>query len=355
MRIILSGGGTGGSVVPLLAVTEEIKKQKPQTEFLFIGTRKGVPEKKMIQTVKIPYQPIFSGKLRRYFSLKNVADLFLILFGFFQSIFLILKFKPQAIFSAGGFVAVPLSLAGWLLGVPIFIHQQDLVPGLANKLIAPLAKKITVSFPVSLKSFKRTKAVLTGNPVRPEIFQGKKQKAVEMFGLEENLPLLLIIGGGTGAKDLNNLIFQIVPDLAGFCQVIHLTGPGKGMVDKKLNQSRYHQVEFLTVEMPDVYQAADLVVCRAGLGTLTELSVLQKPAILIPIPDSHQEANAEYFKEKAGTVLLYQKILTPKVLLEKIKKMIESPDDLKNLGDKIYQLAHPRAGKEIGKIILKGI
>jgi len=364
MKIILSGGGTGGSVMPLLAVAEEIKKQcakdapqmrNSECEFLFIGTRKGIPEKKLVQEKNILYRSIYSGKLRRYFSFKNITDIFFILFGFIQSIFIILRFKPQAIFSAGGFVAVPLSLAGWFLRIPIFIHQQDIVPGLANKIIAPLSKKITVSFGVSLKSFNPQKTILTGNPVRPDIFEGRKERAIKKFSLEKGLPTLLIIGGGTGAKDLNDLIFQIVPQLTDFCQIIHLTGPNKSIINEKLNHRRYHQIEFLTKEIIDVYQAADLVVCRAGLGTLTELSVLKKPLILIPIPDSHQEANAEYFKEKADIVVLSQKKIIAKILLKQIKNLIMSPDDLKRTGESIYQLIQLRAGEKISKIILKEI
>ncbi len=309
----------------------------------------------MVQKKNIRYKPIFSGKLRRYPSFKNIIDFFLVFIGFFQSVFLILKFKPGAIFSAGGFVAVPLSLAGWFLKVPIFIHQQDIIPGLANKIIAPLAKKITASFEISLKNFNRRKTILTGNPVRPEIFQGNRQKAVKRFQLEENIPTLLVIGGGTGAKDLNRLVFQIVPELVDFCQIVHLTGKGKGINDDKLSFSRYHQVEFLTEEIPDLYQAADLIVSRAGMGVLTELSVLKKPLILVPIPDSHQEANAKYFNEKAGVILLGRKNSTADELLEKIKFLIGSPDELKKLGDKIYQLARSQAGEKISKIILKEI
>jgi len=355
MRIVLSGGGTGGSVMPLLAVAEEIKKQEPSAEFLFVGTRKGVPEKELVQNVGMTYRAIFSGKLRRYFSLKNLVDPFLILFGFFQSVFLILKFRPQAILSAGGFVAVPLSLAGWLLGVPIFIHQQDIVPGLANRIIVPLARRITVSFSVSMENFEKKKTVLTGNPVRPEIFQGKKEEAVKIFGLEENVPVLLVKGGSTGAKDLNELIFKIIPQLTNFCQIIHLTGPGKMIIGEKADQTRHHQAEFLIKEMADVYQVADLVVCRAGLGTLTELSILRKPIILVPIPDSHQEVNAEYFQKEADVIVLSQKTLTPEILLEEIRNLIQSPDDLKQKGEKIFFLARPQAAEEISQVILREI
>ena len=368
-RIVLAGGGTGGSVVPLLAVAEEIKKQKPGAEFLFIGTRKGVPEKELAKSKDIPYQAIFSGKLRRYNSLKNIIDPFLIKIGFIQSFFLILKFKPKAVVSAGGFVSVPLAAAAWLLRRPIFIHQQDIVPGLANKLIAPLAKKITISFEKSSKGFKRKKTILTGNPVRSEILQGDKQRAAKQFNLQLDLPTLLIIGGGTGAQKINEIVVQIVPELIKFCQIIHLTGKGKqlnnltpkenqrfptGQAIKQFN-NRYQQYEFLTQGMPDVYQLADLIISRAGLGVLTELSILKKPLILIPIPDSHQEINAQYFAEQKAVALMDQKTLSPGKLLEKIKQLINSKKQLTNLSNNIGKLAHPGAGEKIAKIILGNI
>ena len=355
IKIILAGGGTGGSVMPLLAVADEIKNKKSETEFLFIGTRKGIPEKELVKNKNIPYQAIFSGKFRRYISLKNIIDPFLILIGFFQSFFIILKFNPKAIFSAGGFVSVPLAWAAWLLRKPIFIHQQDIVPGLANKLIAPLAKKITISFDKSFKNFSRQKTILTGNPVRKEILQGSKEKAIKQFNLDNNLPVLLIIGGGTGAQKINEMIVQIVPKLVEFCQIIHLTGKGKEIKDKKLNFENYHQYEFLNQGIPDIYQVADLIISRAGLGVLTELSILKKPMICIPIPDSHQEFNAQYFADQEALILINQKILKPGQLLEKIKQIINSEKKLKDLSNNIGQLAHLRAGEKIAKIILESI
>lgn len=353
-KIILTGGGTGGSVVPLLAVAEEMAKQRPGTKFLFIGTRRGDPEKLLAEKKNISYQGIFCGKLRRYFSFRNIIDLVFLILGFIQSIFIILEFKPQAILSAGGFVAVPLSIAAWFCRVPVFIHQQDIIPGLTNKIIAPLAKKITVSFEESLKDYSRNKVILTGNPVRSEILKGSRQRAVEKFGLQKEWPVLLIIGGGTGALFINQIVFKIIPKLSEFCQIIHLTGRGKNK-GAEIKNKRYHQYEFLNQEMPDAFCVADLVVSRAGLGVLTELAALAKPAILIPIPDSHQEANAKYFLKNEAAVVLNQKILTEEELLKKIQDLLNSPKDLKKLGKNIFQLARLDAGGKISQIILKEI
>ncbi len=360
MLIILAGGSTGGSVSPVLAVAEEIKKQYLkdafECEFLFIGTRKGLPEKELAQTQGISYRAICSGKLRRYFSFKNFADFFLILLGFFQSLFIILKYKPEAIVSAGGFVAVPLSWAGWFCRVPIFIHQQDVRPGLANKLIAPLARKITVSLPPSVAFFKKNKRVLTGNPVRSWILKGDKPRAIERFNLEQNLPTLLVIGGGTGAYKINEIIGEIVPELSKFCQIIHLTGRSKlSIANAELSISRYHQYDFLDEEIADVYAAADLVVSRAGMGVLTELSVLGKSSIIIPIPGSHQEFNAQYFAEQKAVVLIEEKTMTPPLLLARIRQLVFSPGERSVLSLNISKLASHEAGRRIAEIILNSL
>ena len=357
MRIILSGGGTGGSVAPLLAIAQEIKKQKPETEFLFIGTQKGLPEKELVATASIPYQAIFSGKLRRYFDWQNFLAPIFILLGFIQSIFIIKKNKPQAIISCGGFVAVPLVWAGWLLKVPIFIHQQDIVPGLANKLMAPFAKKITVSFEKSLNDYAADKTILTGNPFRIEILNGNRKRAAQKFQLEENLPTLLVLGGGTGALKLNELVFKIVPELVKFCQIIHLTGKNKFSISnfQFSISNRYHQYEFITEEMPDVYAVVDLVISRAGMGVLTELSILGKPAIIIPMPDSHQEINAQYFADKKAVILLNEKQIIPNNLLEQIRELIFSVNKRSILSLNISKLGVPDAAQKIAKIILENI
>ncbi|MFA5050637.1 MAG: UDP-N-acetylglucosamine--N-acetylmuramyl-(pentapeptide) pyrophosphoryl-undecaprenol N-acetylglucosamine transferase [Patescibacteria group bacterium] len=367
MRIFLSGGGTGGSVSPLLAISQEIISQRltslglekqsasrrTETKFLFIGTKKGIPERELAQSYNIPYQPIFSGKLSRYFCWQNFVSPFLIIAGFLQSVFLILKYKPKAIVSAGGFVAVPLVWAGWFFRIPIFIHQQDVIPGLANKLMAPFTKIITVSLEKSLNDFPKEKTILTGNPVRPDIKNYSQERAIKRFNLENNLPTLLVVGGGTGAQNINKLISEIIPELVKFCQIIHITGKSKIQAAQTL--THYHQYEFLNEAMPDALTIADLVISRAGMGFLTELSILGKPAIIIPMPDSHQEINAQYFAEQKAIVLMNQKNITPKILSEKIHQLIFSVSERSVLSLNISKLAKPDAASKIAEIILKNI
>jgi UDP-N-acetylglucosamine--N-acetylmuramyl-(pentapeptide) pyrophosphoryl-undecaprenol N-acetylglucosamine transferase len=355
-KYILAGGGTMGSVTPLLAVTEELKKRTTDAEFLWIGT-KGGPEKKVIESAGIKFASVPAGKLRRYFSGWNFLTPFLIISGFFKTFWLILKFKPQMILSAGGFVAVPVIWAGWILRVPSLVHQEDLRPGLANKLTARFAKIITVTFSESLKYF--PKAVVVGNPVRQEIFSGDKERAVEIFNLEKDLPTIFILGGGTGAMSLNKIVVAAVRELVKFCQVIHMTGK---RIDEVLQEeienikreaARYHTVEFLGKELPDVFSVADLVISRAGMATLTELAVLGKSTVLIPIPKSHQEENAYYFKKQNAVVFWNEGDLTAENFSAAIQELLGNKVELENLSRNIKEIMPNDAAKKIADEILR--
>ena len=345
-----------GSVTPLLAVSEEFKKAVPDCQFLWLGTKKG-PEKKMVEKYGIAFKPIPAGKLRRYFSGWNFVTSFLIIGGFLKALWVILKFKPQIILSAGGFVGVPVIWAGWVLHIPSLIHQQDVRPGLANKLTAPFAKTITITFPDSLKYFPR--AVLTANPVRQEIFGGNPERAIEIFKLEKNLPTLLILGGGTGALELNKIVVRAASELMKFCQMIHITG---GRLDELLKfetealqkeNPRYHSFDFLIEEIKDVYAVSDLAVSRAGMGTLTELAALGKPTILVPIPKSHQEDNAYFFKKNNAVYILDQRQLTPENFVTEVRELLGNKTELESLGRNIKSLMKSGAAQKIFEEILK--
>lgn len=327
MKVIFSGGGTIGSVSPLLAIAEATRQQQGDAEFLWLATKNG-PEKKLILNYKIPVKEIASGKFRRYFDLRNLFIPLFIFFGFIQSFFIILKFKPNVILSAGGYVAVPVVWAGWLLRVPSIIHQQDVVPGLANKLMAPFAKIISVTFEQSLKDFSNKKTVLAGNPVRQDILAGDKQKAYNFFKLNSSKPIVLIVGGGTGAEKLNNLVIESLGNLLSFCQIIHITG---GKSENIAEHSNYRHYDFLTKEMKLAYAAADIVVSRAGMSALSELQALRKPSIIIPIPNSHQEANATEFFKKNAIAMLNQSDLTSENFSASIKHLLEDKVEQQNL------------------------
>ncbi|OGE93324.1 MAG: hypothetical protein A3K08_02200 [Candidatus Doudnabacteria bacterium RIFCSPLOWO2_01_41_7] len=245
MKILLAGGGSGGPVSPVLAVAMEIKNQHPKVQFLFVGTRKG-PERTMVEQAGIKFKTVPAARWRRFLSVKNLFAPFIFVGGLSKAYSIINKFKPDVFFSAGGFVAVPLAWVCYLKKIPIYIHQQDAAIGLANKLIAPLASEITTAFEQTAKEFHSGSglfnknwhpAIWVGNPVRPDLFDSKVD-AKKHFNLHDELPILLILGGATGAAQINNLIEAILPDLVTAHQIIHQTGSGKNRI--KFKHQNYH-------------------------------------------------------------------------------------------------------------------
>ena len=350
-KIIISGGGSGGPVTPLLALADTLLQEggPAPLELVFVGTHHG-PEKEMVSAFNARHQgvlrftPIISGKLRRYFSWHNFVDLFKIAIACGQAFFLLLKEKPDLVISAGAFVSVPLVWMAALLRCPVLIHQQDVRPGLANRLMAPFARAITVTFEKSLYDY-GARAIWIGNPVAPvssdeEILSIKEIK--DKYSLDITLPLIFITGGGTGAQAINELVFVSVPRLAEPYQIIHQTGKGK-LPPHEIKSPHYQVFEFLdNREVLDLMRAADLVISRAGMSALSELSILNKAAILIPIPDSHQEDNAAVFAQAKAAVVLKQDGLTPEGLQGEIKKILADGQE------------RVRLSNSIGKVIKRG-
>lgn len=340
--IILTGGGTGGSVAPVLAIAEIIKHSKLEIHnsmFVWIGTNNG-PEKNLVRHHGIEFISIHSGKLRRYFSWKNFSDPFKILLGFFQSLYVLTYMKPSLIISAGSFVSVPVVFAGWLLRIPVLVHQLDSRPGLANKLMAPFAKVVTVTLEKSLKDY-GDKAVLIGAFIRESFRDIKLSKKFiqEKLGLKSEKPAVLVMGGGTGANAINNLVVENINELSKFCQIIHITGKGKqSELNFKLEENfkEYKSFEFLNTDgLIKVFGVADLVVSRAGMATLIELSQLAKPSIIIPMPDSHQEDNAKILSDANAAIVLNQNNLSTSDFVYNIKKLINDDILKKILSDNI--------------------
>lgn len=343
MRILLSGGGTMGSVTPLIAIIQELRQRDEQIEILWIGTENG-PEKKVLQKYNIDFKSIKSGKLNRFFDIKNFVAPFLVIAGMFQAFNIIRKFKPDVILTAGSFVCVPVAWAAKILKRKYMVHQLDIRTGLANKLMKKSAAKITISYPDSEKDFDPAKTVLTGNPYRQEILQGSKQKAQDIFKLEKDLATILVLGGGTGALALNQIILEATPKLLNNFQIIHLVGKGKtveGMekfvADNLL--SRYHSYEFLTKDLKHAFAAADLVITRAGMATLTELTLLAKPMIIFPIPKTHQEDNANYFQSNNAAIVLNQNEVDGQRLTDIITQVFAKTGELNRLQMNLQKIA----------------
>ena len=325
MRIVFSGGGTLGSVTPLLGMYDAIKKHKSGASFFWIGTKRG-PEKVFLQHIAhMSFFSIRGAKFRRYLSIKNVWDIGYFIIGFFQALILLRNIRPDICISAGGFVSVPVHLAAKCLGIPTWIHQQDIAVGLANKIMAPLAKTITVSFNVLCNSFPKKNVLHLGNPVRDVVYSGKKNRAKKIFDVHTTLPVVLVVGGGTGAVALNTLVCMALPQLAQAYEIIHVYGKGKApdnLAALQKTHTTYHPYAFLTEGMPHAYALADIVVYRGGLGTLTEIAALKKPAICVPKP-GHQEKNANFFRTH-NMVRVVDEQASPADLQKTIQALIDT-------------------------------
>jgi len=305
-KIILTGGGTAGHVMPCLALVPELRAQGFIIEY--IGSKTGM-EKGLIEKEGIPYHGISSGKLRRYFALKNLTDPFRVIKGVNDALKVLKKVKPDIIFSKGGFVAVPVCLAGKMLKIPVVIHESDLSVGLANRICTPFADTICVSFPETMEKMPKGKTVLTGTPVRAEILNGSREKGLSLCGFDGKKPVLLVMGGSLGSARINSAIRQWLATVSypGF-SVAHICG--RGNVDGSLKTPDYCQFEFVTEELPHLYAAADILVSRAGAGAIAEILALKKPALLIPLSKNasrgDQVLNAKSFASRGFGGVLYE-------------------------------------------------
>jgi UDP-N-acetylglucosamine--N-acetylmuramyl-(pentapeptide) pyrophosphoryl-undecaprenol N-acetylglucosamine transferase len=321
-KILFTGGGSSGHVTPNLAIITLLKQQGYEVNYM--GSETGI-EKEVIKHANIPYFSIATGRMRRYLTWRNLFDPFNVLVGIFQAVFYIRKIKPDAIFSKGGFVSVPVVIAGWLNRIKIYVHESDYSPGLANKLSFPFATKILLTFPETEKYIsQKSKLEKTGSPIRSEFFSADPQKGRALCGFDNNKKMILVIGGGLGSKLINETIRQILPDLSSHFYIAHICGIDK--TDKHYDQfPGYKQFEYLHQEIFDVMSAADIIISRAGSNSLYEFLVLKKPHLLIPLSKKasrgDQIQNAKYYQDKGLSYVLEEENLTTESLLSGIKQL----------------------------------
>lgn len=322
-RIILTGGGTAGHVTPNIALIPKLLELGYDIQY--IGSYNGI-EKDLIEPFGIPYHGISSGKLRRYFSVQNFTDPFRVVKGFGEARKLIRDLKPDVIFSKGGFVSVPVVLAGKRCKVPVIIHESDMTPGLANKIAIPSATKVCCNFPETLGSLPEGKAVLTGSPIRQELLSGNKIAALDMCGFSADKPVILVIGGSLGSVVVNNAVRQSLPELLKDFQIIHLCGKGK--TDDSLKDTKgYCQFEYIKSELRDIFALADIVISRAGANAICELLALRKPNLLIPLSAKasrgDQILNARSFERQGFSMVLEEEELSEKTLVPAVHSLYE--------------------------------
>lgn len=325
-KIVMTGGGTAGHVTPNIALFPELLANG--YEISYIGSYHGM-EKQLIEDQNIPYYGIASGKLRRYLDLKNLSDPFRVVKGFFQAKHLLKKLKPDVVFSKGGFVSVPVVMAAKTLHIPAIIHESDITPGLANKLAIPSAWRVCCNFPETMQYLPKGKAVLSGSPIRKELLEGSKKAGLALCNFQPGKPVILIIGGSSGSKVINDAIRESLDTLLEKYQIIHLCG--KGNLEDSLNHRQgYVQMEYANKELTNLFAAADLVISRAGANAICELLALRKPNILIPLSAAasrgDQILNARSFKKQGFSFVLEEESLTPASLQNAIFSVFEKSD-----------------------------
>ncbi len=329
-KIVLTGGGTAGHVTPNIALLPALKEAG--YEVSYIGSYDGI-EKQLISDFGIPYTGISTGKLRRYFDVKNFTDPFKVVKGFAEAKKALKEIKPDVVFSKGGFVSVPVVRAAAALKIPCIIHECDMTPGLANKLCIPVAKKVCCNFPETVSYLPKGKAVLTGTPIRAELFTGDPNKGREMCGFTADKPVIMVIGGSLGAVAVNYAVRGALPELLKKYQVVHLCGKKK-LDESLIGVAGYMQFEYIKDELKDLFAMADVVISRAGANAICELLALRKPNILIPLPANSsrgdQLLNAKSFEQQGYSVVIEQEKITSELLVQTIDDVFDRSDDFRN-------------------------
>ncbi len=370
MKILFTGGGTGGHIFPIIAVAREMKRLWPEIaqtpedlELFYLGPKDEFYSILLAQE-GIKVKSVLSGKLRRYFSFQNFIDIFFkIPIGICQAFFHMLFLAPDLIFSKGGYGSFPPVLCGWLFQVPIFLHESDIIPGLSNKILSRFSLEIFTAFPET-EYFPPSKMIQVGNPIRKEMIEGSKLEAARIFRLKYEKPVILILGGSQGAQRINDMILSILPEILVNFEVIHQCGEKNfkevgaeaDVVMSPKYRENYHLFPFLNEdELRNAYAAADLIVSRAGSGSVFEIASVGKPSILIPLSDAaqnHQAKNTYSYAENGACVVMEEENLTPHFFLEKLKYLFNHPLELEKMSQAAAEFSCPKTSEVIAEYLL---
>jgi len=370
MKIVFTGGGTGGHIFPIIAICRELRRIYPKKDLkiVYLGPKDEFG-KILLSQEGVKVKTTMAGKIRRYWSFGsfflNLIDIFFkIPFGFFQAFLYLFVSGPDLIFSKGGYGSIPTVSAGWFLGIPIFLHESDLSPGLSNQFLSKFTTEIFVSFPRT-EYFSQNKMILVGNPIRREILEGSKEKAKELFKLSNEKPIILILGGSQGAQRINDVILVILPEILKEFELIHQAGSKNFKQVRKEAEviapdelKKYHHLwPFLKEEeLKQAYAVSDLIVGRAGAGTIFEIAALSKPSILIPLPEAaqnHQLKNAYAFSQNGATIVIEEVNFTPGFFLERIKYLFSHPSEMEKMQNSAREFSRRRAAKIIASYLLE--
>ena len=363
VQVVIAGGGTGGHTSPGLAVATLLRERG--ISCAWIGSHTGI-EAQRVPPTGIPYVAIATGKLRRYWAWQNVGDLAVnVPMGVASAFGALRALRPKVVFGTGGFVALPVMFAAAMLRVPIVLHEQTAVPGLANRIGARFARRIAVTFPDKAGRFPPSRVVLTGNPLRPELRAGSRADAISRFQLDPAVPLVYVTGGALGAHRINRVVGEALPVLLAHVQMIHQCGDNPSTGDRQwLEQRRaalpphlacrYTVLPYVGAELAAIYAAAALAIARAGAGTVNECCQLGVPALYIPLPGTsgdEQTENARLVERADGAVLLPQSMLTPERLTDEVRALVADPARLKQMGEHARTIGVPDAAERIVAVL----
>jgi len=365
MRIILTGGGSGGHITPLIAVARKLReKLGSELELLYVGSGAQM-EKDFMNQEGISAKYILTGKMRRYFSWQNLGDFFKAPIGFIQALWILLVFMPDAVFSKGGSISVPVVMAAWFYRIPILLHESDATPGSANQLLGKFATDVVLAYSHAQNYFELSKTAIWGIPVREDLLGGDVAEARKMFNFSESKPTVLILGGSQGAQVINEAIIKILPKLLSRTQVIHQTGEWDfensvhlaGEYGIKAGRDGYYPVAFMdNVVAKNALALADLIVSRAGATCISEIAASKKASILVPLEKSandHQRMNAYEIAKIGGAVVLEETNLGKNLFLEKIEQLLDDNEMRRTMAEKVQIFYHPNAAENIANGIIK--
>jgi UDP-N-acetylglucosamine--N-acetylmuramyl-(pentapeptide) pyrophosphoryl-undecaprenol N-acetylglucosamine transferase len=379
LKILVTGGGSAGHISPALAIIKTIEEMAAEPgvdwkpRFLYIGGKRGL-EKGQVEAAGIPFVGVETGKLRRYFSSENFTDMARIPVGVLQAMWHVHAFKPDVVLATGGYVAVPPVIAGMIGRRPIITHEQTVQIGLANRINARFATRIGLSWESALEELSpalRQKASVVGNPVRPAIFGGSREAALQFcnFDAQDDVPTLYLTGGSQGARILNRAVEDVLPELLQLCRVIHQCGQQPKNDEQDFDRleraaaqlpphlrSKYFYTRFVREEINHVFALSDLVLSRAGAGTVTELCALGKAAIyvpLVPTGGDEQTRNAQMCERVGAATIIKQSEVNGQRLLDTVKTLLSQPQQLETMGQAALTLAKPNAARDMARVVIE--
>lgn len=358
-KVLFAGGGTGGHIYPAIAIAKGLEEKMRDVEIVFVGTERGM-EMDLVPKAGFRLEKIRVRGFKRKLSFDTFLSFKEMFIGGIDSIRILKKEKPQLVIGTGGYVAGPVVFFATLMGIPTLIHEQNVKPGITNRILGRFVDKIAISFIESVKYFPSSKCILTGNPVRPEIISADKKVALKNLNLKHGSPVVLSFGGSQGAKKLNEAVIELIELIKDreYFQLLHITGQKnyeRFLREMELRGINWEKLGYIKIKpylynMHDALACADLVVSRAGAITISEITACGRPAILIPLPtaaDNHQDFNARYLEKNNAALVIEERLLSGNILYEYIMQILNDKEKYRIMSEASKKLGKPDALNKI--------